>query len=713
MASLASRLDDLKRRTIVRVAGIYLVSAWAAFQVIKTLLEALEFAKWTITLALALLTMGLPVAIVYGWLLARNERAAGDKSGVRSDWVGALIVAAVVLIAAVIGWRWLSHRDVLEPAEAAATVPTRSIAVLPFVSFSTAAGDDFFADGLTEELINALAQGSSLKVAGRTSSFYFKGRNEDLRSVALRLGVAHVLEGSVRRSGGTIRITAQLIKAADGFHLWSQTFDRSSGDALAIQSEIAEAVARVLRTRLVGAAPVTRPRSRRDYVLELESRAQLRTGRVVDVQAARAGFMRLTEIEPANPAVWAGLAEAVMHLAQDHLALDFGEAARISAAALDRATKLDPDSAVVLRARGLAERVWSIRTGNTDHSRRAAAALARAVALDPKNADGLFLYGTVLASLGRHAEALDVLTRAIAIDPLNRGARTMVGVTLESLDRVADAERQYRATAQLFPDYPPPLISLAQLRVATGRLDEAIPPLVQAGAIDDDVAARLLLAYVYQNLGMKPEMDQVLAQLRSSPAAAPLATAIGFLADGRHRELLAFAERQNARDDDPIWADAIGMMGLLTGDYDKALGYFTKALPALFLPVPRADGARFDMMAAASALDGSGDHAQARRVLRLVLAVPASPGPLEASTVIARVNALAGLGQRDAAVAELRQSIARGFRTPYDFDMFTRIDRYPLMRSLANDGEFKALLAEIDRHNAVLRDRLRRGAARS
>ncbi|HPU16736.1 MAG TPA: tetratricopeptide repeat protein, partial [Polymorphobacter sp.] len=387
-------------------------------------------------------------------------------------------------------------------------------------------------------------------------------------------------------------------------------------------------------------------------------------------------------------------------LAQDHLVLDFETAARISDAAIGQALRIDPNSAVTLRAQGFAERVKGIRSGNTDHYVRAVAALSRAVAMAPGNADGWFLLGTAQSSLGRDAEALASLRKAIAIDPLNRGALTMAGVSLMNLGQTAEAEAQYLRTSELYPDYTPALLSLARLRIATGQLDAAVPPLLRARAIDDDAAAGFWLAYVYLNLGMLPEVDRTLNSIAKSPTATGIANAALMLAHGEHAALRSFALKEYAATKDPLWNNAIAMVALFTGDNATARSYFAATLPGLFLPEPRADGTPFDMMSAASALDGGGDKAQARRILKLVLAQPVPKGPVDAALVNARVNAFVGLGDHAGAIAELENAYARGYRTPYDFDMFTRIDRYPLMRPFAADQRLRVLLARIASDNA-------------
>ena len=205
-------LDEFKQRSVVRVAGIYAVAGWAVFQVVNTLFPALELPRWTVSLSALLFLAGFPVAIGLAWFFEITEGgvrlAPRDRRGFgggRFGWIDWLVGAVVVLV---FGFAVVQLVTVLrsdgEPG-APAAAPARSVAVLPFASFSEVRGDEYFADGLTEELINSLAQSEELRVAGRTSSFYFKGRNEDLRQIGRQLGVAHVVEGSVRRAGDRLQ----------------------------------------------------------------------------------------------------------------------------------------------------------------------------------------------------------------------------------------------------------------------------------------------------------------------------------------------------------------------------------------------------------------------------------------------------------------------------------------------------------------------------
>ena len=220
-------LSELKRRNVIRVGGVYLVTSWALFGIAKTIFEVMGFPKWTSPLLLVLLALGLPIAVIIAWAferapdggVRRTEAPAEDAPRVGFGWFDGALLAAIggVLLLTV-----LQAAGVFSGGARVPLLPSeeKSVAVLPFASFSSKPETEYFADGLTEEVINSLAKVEELKVAGRTSAFYFKGRNEDLREVGRKLGVAHVVEGSVRHEGDRLRVTAQLIKVSVGFLLW-------------------------------------------------------------------------------------------------------------------------------------------------------------------------------------------------------------------------------------------------------------------------------------------------------------------------------------------------------------------------------------------------------------------------------------------------------------------------------------------------------------
>ena len=266
---MSSFFDELKRRNVVRVGAAYLIVAWVLAQIADLGLENFGTPEWVIKTILLLLGLGFPLALFFAWAfeltpegLKREKDVDRSKSvtpltGRKLDFV---IIGALVMALGYFLWERQNPVDgvdssttpVATEAEETSTVTRdkRSIAVLPFVNMSSDPEQEWFADGLTEELLNTLARAPDLLVAARTSSFKFKGTTEDIPTIAAALGVAHVLEGSVRRGRDRLRITAQLIRASDGFHLWSQNYDRKPDDVIAIQEEVAMEIARALDTAM-------------------------------------------------------------------------------------------------------------------------------------------------------------------------------------------------------------------------------------------------------------------------------------------------------------------------------------------------------------------------------------------------------------------------------------------------------------------------------
>lgn len=270
-------IAELRRRKVFRVAAAYAVAAWALAQVADLVLENTAAPPWVMQVILLVLALGFPIAVILAWAFEVTSdgvrRTEAIAPGERAPKIGGQDALLIVLLVAVIGvagfqFAGMHGSDASRPletpsaADAAAagdsstqtsgqTSPERtSIAVLPFRAMSSGEDDEYFADGLTEEILNALAQLPELLVTARTSSFHFKDKDLPVPQIAETLGVGHVLEGSVRRGGGTVRITAQLIRAEDGFHLWSETYDRSLEDIFAVQEDIAANVADVLNVVL-------------------------------------------------------------------------------------------------------------------------------------------------------------------------------------------------------------------------------------------------------------------------------------------------------------------------------------------------------------------------------------------------------------------------------------------------------------------------------
>src|SRR5262245_52977971 len=273
-AGLSGWFAELKRRRVFRALVAYGIASFAVLQIIEPIMHGAHWPEIVLSYVVAGLAAGFPIVITLAWVFdvrgGRIERTAPVSAGTGLRGVQlALLLIAIGVVAAAPGIIWyFLVRGISKPAASSAPPPeqsTPSIAILPFADMSPGKDQEYFADGIAEEILNTLSQLDKLHVAGRTSSFSFKGKNEDLRSIGQKLNVAHVLEGSVRTAGNRVRITAQLVKVADGFHLWSQSYDRDLADIFAVQEEIARAVVGALQVRLLaGQSPSTKGHSTGD-----------------------------------------------------------------------------------------------------------------------------------------------------------------------------------------------------------------------------------------------------------------------------------------------------------------------------------------------------------------------------------------------------------------------------------------------------------------
>jgi len=390
--------------------------------------------------------------------------------------------------------------------------PPHSIAVLPFVNISGDKEQEYFSDGLTEELLNSLSRINELQVAGRTSSFFFKGKDVDLGTVAHRLNVAAVLEGSVRRSANMVRITAQLTNATTGFHLWSQTYDRSLGDVLALQTEIADAVAAALKVTMLGdvAAKIELGGTRNPAALD----AYLR--------ATNAHFT-LSDKSHESPVALAAYSEAVrldpkftLALAGQSMALN-QYAASITGRAkhdvLDRAL-IDAREAIALTpelAEGhlalavLFERSLDFAQATTEYN--------RALALAPGNARVLRDYGQFAVCMGRADEGISAARRAAVLDPLNPGGLTVLGYALFFARRYDEALTAFQRVISLSPDYSVGYAGRGFVYYALGDFQSARSSCEAKSGFEWSQAC---LAMVYDKLGRHKDAESALAGLKAS-----------------------------------------------------------------------------------------------------------------------------------------------------------------------------------------------------
>ncbi len=365
------------------------------------------------------------------------------------------------------------------PDRGSSKIPERapSIAVLPFRNMSADPEQEYFCDGMAEELINALVRIEGLRVVARTSSFAFKGQDADVREIGRRLAVEMILEGSVRKSDGRLRITAQLIDAADGYHVWSERYDRAAADVFRIQDEISEAIVSTLRSRLTRGGEIGQPRGRTAdaaaYELYLQGRFHTERGTERSLKTAVEYFARAIERDPSYALAHAGLTDAYCSVALA-VALPREEARARAAEAAATALTLGPDVAEVRSAVGWAK--WMLERD----AEGAVAELERAAALSPGDADILSRLALVLEALGRRDEAAEVGERAFALDPLSsRVRRQLVELKLQLWDW-GRAEELLREAIGTDPQDVWSRHRYSKLLLCLGRKDEGLAELERA-----------------------------------------------------------------------------------------------------------------------------------------------------------------------------------------------------------------------------------------
>ena len=440
-----SLFAELKRRRVVRALVGYAVAAFAVLQIIEPVMHGLHWPEATLSYVVVALAAGFPVVVALAWIFdvkaGRIERTSGAPIAKRH----ALVLAALGVLAAAPGLVW--YFALRSRAQTPAGPP--SIAVLPFVDMSPQKDQEYFSDGLTEELLNLMSNVPGLRVAARTSSFAFKGKNEDVVSIAEKLHVGAVLEGSVRKAGDRIRITTQLVNAQSGYHLWSETFDRQLTDVFAVQEEIARSVVSALKLALLHepAAIERQTRNPDAYNEYLLGRYFFNRNDVDGFRRSVKALRKSVEIDAGFAPGWASLAVAEFWAADSADSASEVAAGQARAlAAADRAIELAPNLFDGYLARGF------VRASINYDWEGSRADLSRAMALAPDNADVLFTQAVaVQRPIGNVSAALQNLRRTSVLDPLNARVWSAYGNTLNLAGDFAAAREALNRSLEISP----------------------------------------------------------------------------------------------------------------------------------------------------------------------------------------------------------------------------------------------------------------------
>jgi TolB-like protein/Tfp pilus assembly protein PilF len=531
-------IEELKRRRVFRAGLVYVVAAWAVIQAADIILPRLGLPDWTVTFIIVTAGLGLPIALVLAWLYDINpDPARSDAS--RPVPRRAYAYLATGVLVGLVGFAAYASYERVPAARKVANddVDPASIAVLPFVNMSADPEQEYFSDGLTEELLNALSQVQALRVAARTSSFSFKGKNLPVAEIARTLKVRTVLEGSVRKANNRVRITAQLINASDGYHLWSQTFDRELTDIFAIQEEISRSITDALKLRLAADDSASLRRAQHDlsaYDLYLRARFYWNKRTQTSLREALTLLEQAIQIDPGFARAHAALAD-VYGVWNDYATTTDRSYVAKSIAAANRALQLDST---------LAEAYASL--GNAYHQslrfKESQAAFRRAIAMKPGYATTHQWYAWSLLHTGNAPAALNEIETARKLDPLSLIINENKGEHLLFSGRYDEAIVQFQHTLELDSTftvtYPFLALSYSMLGDHTNALRWAERTLARSeyGVYDMGQAA-----YVLARAGKTERARAVLTEMEKRRFWAMMAP--GYFALGDTARALAALEK--------------------------------------------------------------------------------------------------------------------------------------------------------------------------
>ncbi|MDJ0879368.1 MAG: tetratricopeptide repeat protein [Halieaceae bacterium] len=461
-------LKELQRRNVYKVALAYIVVGWVVMQVAEFLSPLLQLPDWTVSLALYLGILGFPFALIFAWAfeltpeglrltesVQREESITAETGKSLNRSIIALMAVAIVLL---LGERFYSASQPDDTTAGSDIVSQTdgkegsSIAVLPFVNMSKDPDQEYFSDGISEELLNGLAKIRELRVAARTSSFAFKGKNTDITDIGRQLNVGTVLEGSVRKSGNRVRITAQLINVEDGYHLWSEVYDRELTDIFTIQDEISRAIVDALKVHLTdeelaATAPTqaTQPANVEAYNFYLLAKHNLRLRNETALKLAIRQYTRALDSDPGYAQAYAGQALATHLLSTAQYGdIPLQTANREAQALLDRAFALDPNLPEAHAIQGL------LLSDELDYD-GAERSLRRAIEGNPSEGIVYNWLHTVVGGKGDYNESQRILEQAFAIDPLHPAIRNNLATSIAERGNVARArELVTPGTAQAY-----------------------------------------------------------------------------------------------------------------------------------------------------------------------------------------------------------------------------------------------------------------------
>ena len=560
MSEKPSFFSELKRRNVYKVAVAYGVVGWLVIQITATIVPPLHLPDGLTTAVVVLVLVGFPIALVIAWAFEMTPEGLKPTADVSPDQIRAMpywskkkfavfIVGVVILASGLLVYQLLSTPR----STAAASADNKSIAVLPFVNMSADKTDEYLSDGMTEELINVLSKVPGLRVPGRTSCFAFKGKNEEdiFRKVGDQLHVGTVLEGSVRKAGDKLRVTAQLVNVSDGYHLWSKDYDGDAKDILNFQSNVAEQVVQALQVKLGGEEKralakrsTENPEAHRLYLL----------GRYEFAKYTQSGwnnairyYEEALKLDPNYALAYCGLADNYAYMGS--VVMPEKEAIAKEKEFAQKALELDPELAEAHMSLALtlvADFDW--RNGLKEFD--------RALELNPNLAFAYELQSWTLNGLGRFDEAIAKTRKAVELDPLNPFFQMSVSFYQYWGRQYDDAIAQARKTLAMDPNSAISHVLLGLSFLKKGDMAGAIAELQKTKAPDPGAWYQGFLGYTYAVSGDRAKAEQSLRELEEVSKrqyVSPTAFATIYLGLGQKEKCLDWLEKSYEQQDSACW----------------------------------------------------------------------------------------------------------------------------------------------------------------
>jgi len=713
---------ELKRRNVLRVAAAYAVVAWIIIEAGSVLLPTFGASESFFQVYVLVVMAGFLGSVVLAWVFeVTAEGVKLEKNIDHTEPVAArtgrkLNFAIIGLLVVALGVSVTLNVTGIRGLDLTPTVDGLSIAVLPFQSRSTDPDNVLFADGIHDDLLTRLANISALKVISRTSVMEYRNTTKNLRQIAAELGVETVLEGAVQRVGDNVRINAQLIDAATDDHLWAKTYDRhfSMLNIFSIQSEISEEIATALRARLTTeehSRLANVPTENMDaYSLYMRGRSNLYKRRLETILQAREQFEQATELDPEYAAAYAGLAESVLLLFNNHAAIPRDEMIAVAEAALDRALYLDPGLADAYASRGLLNhKIWEeTRTG--PKLEKAEADYLRAIELNPNHAQAYMWFAAIRASQQRIDKAIELYHQSLKVDPLGRIPYLNLPGLHAQLGQNNDALELYIKAIGIHPEWPSAYLNLSAHLLGLGRLDEAIAWGLRGRELSTDPLAGASMIATYVEFGDLEQARQLIADMPVDHPMYELGFGIEKMLDGDFPAAVTAFEDIVARSDSPrqFLLGIIAGCAVLARDFETAREYMERRHPDFAADAdPEVDIFNVaSIIQYAFILQNQGEEKRAEALLAAALpVVQGMPRVGIAGHGIRDVQILALQEKSIAALEALRDAIDEGFRgTSFSNGWPLSLD--PYLDSIRNRPEFQAMEREIDGAVMLMQERV-------